>query len=127
MERGLALGGEPTIQYADDVLQNHMPETYIMLFNQCLLNKLNKNKKIKSFFFNVSYTIFSCYIQIFDPVESIWESSFHPIVSHVCFAPQCPGAHGGTAAEMLCFLLLRTQGVLAASTAMGRLACVSQP
>ena len=33
MEGDLTPGGEYTIQYTDDVLQNCTPETYIILFN----------------------------------------------------------------------------------------------
>ena len=37
----LTQGGEHTIQYTDDVLQNYMPETYINLLTNGHLNKFN--------------------------------------------------------------------------------------
>ena len=41
-EGDLTLGGEHTIQYTDDILQNCTPEAYIILFNQHHPNKFNK-------------------------------------------------------------------------------------
>ena len=51
MEGDLPWGGEHTIQHTDDVLQNHIPETdIILLINVTPINSIKlktKNKKIK--------------------------------------------------------------------------------
>ena len=49
MERDLTWGGEHTIQYTDDVLQNCTPETYIIALTNVTPVNLN-NKKIKKAF-----------------------------------------------------------------------------
>ena len=47
MEGDLTWGGEHTIQYTDDVLQNCTPETYItLLTNVTPVNIIKKSKKI---------------------------------------------------------------------------------
>ena len=43
-EKDLILGGEYTIQYADDVLWSCSSETHNFI-NQCNLNKFNNKKK----------------------------------------------------------------------------------
>ena len=40
MERDMTWGGEHTIQYKDDVLQNCVPETYIILANVTPVNSI---------------------------------------------------------------------------------------
>ena len=51
MEGDLTWGGEHTVQYTDDVLQNCTPETYIILLNNVTtinsIKKVKKSKKIK--------------------------------------------------------------------------------
>ena len=46
MEGDLTWGGEHTVQYTDDVLQNYMPETYIILLNHVTAINSVKKKKI---------------------------------------------------------------------------------
>ena len=43
IEGDLTWGGEHTIQYTDDVLQNCIPETLYNSINQSYPNKFNKN------------------------------------------------------------------------------------
>ena len=45
MEGDFTWGGEHTIKYTNDVLQNCTPETYIINTNQCHHNKFNKKEK----------------------------------------------------------------------------------
>ena len=47
MEGDLTWGGEPTIQYTDDVLQNCTPETCIVLLTN--VNPINSPKKKKKY------------------------------------------------------------------------------
>ena len=52
MEGDLTWGGEHTIQYTDDVLQNYAPEIYIILLTNAtpinsIKNKVFKYKNIK--------------------------------------------------------------------------------
>ena len=47
MEKDFTWGGEPTIQYTDDVLYNCTPETYIVL-----LTKVTPINSIKNLFLN---------------------------------------------------------------------------
>ena len=48
MEGDWIWSGEYTIQYTDDVLQNCIPETYIiLLINVTLINSIKKENKIK--------------------------------------------------------------------------------
>ena len=47
MEGDLTLGGEHTIQYTDDGLQNHTPETYIILLTNVTPINSIQIKKIK--------------------------------------------------------------------------------
>ena len=48
MEGNLTWGGEHTIQYTNDVLQNCTPETYIILLNNSTpINSINKKDKLK--------------------------------------------------------------------------------
>ena len=51
MEGDLTWGGEHTVQYTDDVLQNCTHETYIILLNNVTtinsIKKVKKSKKIK--------------------------------------------------------------------------------
>ena len=48
-ERGLTLGGEHTIQYTDDILQNYTPETCIILLtNVTPINSIKIKKKKRS-------------------------------------------------------------------------------
>ena len=44
MERNLTQGGEHTMQYTDDVLQNCAPETYIILLSHVTPINSIKNK-----------------------------------------------------------------------------------
>ena len=49
MEGDLAWGGELTVQYKDDVLQNYTPETYIiLLINVTTINSMKINQLKKS-------------------------------------------------------------------------------
>ena len=55
--RGLDLGGEHTAQYTDDVLENHTPETCIILFTDApphnsikIKNKKLSIKKLLNFY-----------------------------------------------------------------------------
>ena len=45
MEGDLTWGGEYTVQYRDDILQNCTPETLYNIINQCHPNKFNRIKK----------------------------------------------------------------------------------
>ena len=47
MEGGFTLGGEHTRQYADDVLQNYTPETYMILLAIITPRNAIKNLKCK--------------------------------------------------------------------------------
>ena len=48
MEGDLTWGGEHTVQYTDDVLQNCIPETYIILLtNATLINSVKKRDTFK--------------------------------------------------------------------------------
>ena len=58
MEGDSSQGGEHTIQYTDDVLQNCTPETYIILLTNAtpiksIKRKEKKNKSIKIFHFTI--------------------------------------------------------------------------
>ena len=46
MKGVLTLGGEHTVQYTDDVLQNCIPETYIILLTNVTPIKTTKKKKM---------------------------------------------------------------------------------
>ena len=47
MEGDLTWGGEHTIQYTDDVLQNCKPDTYIILLTSItLINSMSKTEDI---------------------------------------------------------------------------------
>ena len=49
MEDNLTWGGEHTVQYTDDVLQNYTPETYIiLLINVTTINSMKINQLKKS-------------------------------------------------------------------------------
>ena len=44
MDRDLTWGREYTVQYTDDVVQNFIPETYVILLtNVTPINSVNKN------------------------------------------------------------------------------------
>ena len=48
MEGDLTWGGEHTVQYTDDVLQNCIPETYIILLtNATRINSVKKRDTFK--------------------------------------------------------------------------------
>ena len=47
MEGDLIWGGEHTIQYTDDVLQDYTPETYIILLTNVTLINLRKTQQRK--------------------------------------------------------------------------------
>ena len=47
MEGDWTWGGEHTIQYTVDILQNFTPETYITLLTNATPNKFNKKQKQK--------------------------------------------------------------------------------
>ena len=49
MEGDLTQGGKHTMQYTDDLLQNYIPETYIILLaNATPINSINKNNNDKN-------------------------------------------------------------------------------
>ena len=52
MEGYLTWGGEHTMPYTDDVLQNRTPETYVILLTNVTpiysIKIINKNKKVQS-------------------------------------------------------------------------------
>ena len=45
MEGYLTWGGECTVQYTDDVLQDCTPETYVLLLTSVITTKFNKKQK----------------------------------------------------------------------------------